>query len=221
MANFYHYQVLAPTLNQHVLVQNDSGPAVPAEAEARHSANMNERNEQLEQLFRIQPEAVSGAARLRHEVFKLRIVFNIRRKPFEQLPRAWLTNIFRKFFGCAKKPQMSNLGSIMLRTLSMRQCTKKDKEEGTDEEEKRGRTRAPKEAEKAVFPKFPQPGTYRNWRLRVREAVVAAADRPLVLRVALRGSPRCGKNPQRRKCFVTLAGSQPSMRKSSRLSPMF
>ena len=29
-----------------------------------------------------------------------------------------------------------------------------------------------------VFPKFPQPKTYRNWRLRVREAVVAASDRP-------------------------------------------
>ncbi|CAE7305654.1 Otud3, partial [Symbiodinium microadriaticum] len=56
--------------------------------------------------------------------------------------------------------------------------SKKDKDDGTDEEEKRGRTRTPKEAEKIVFPKFPQPETYRNWRLRVREAVVAASDRP-------------------------------------------
>ena len=35
-----------------------------------------------------------------------------------------------------------------------------------------------KEAEKISFPKFPQPESYRNWRLRVREAVVAASDRP-------------------------------------------
>ena len=47
VANFCHNQVLAPTLNQPVLVQNDTGPAVVAEAEASHSAIMNERNEQL------------------------------------------------------------------------------------------------------------------------------------------------------------------------------
>ena len=35
-----------------------------------------------------------------------------------------------------------------------------------------------KEAEKINFPKFPQPESYKNWRLRVREAVVAASDRP-------------------------------------------
>ncbi len=35
-----------------------------------------------------------------------------------------------------------------------------------------------KEAEKISFPKFPQPESCRNWRLRVREAVVAASDRP-------------------------------------------
>ena len=63
----------------------------------------------------------------------------------------------------------------MLKKLSE---SKKEKDEGTDEEEKRGRTRAPKEAEKVVFPKFPQLETYRNWRLRVRGAVVATSSRP-------------------------------------------
>ena len=63
----------------------------------------------------------------------------------------------------------------MLKQLSE---SKKEKDEGTDEEEKRGRIRAPKEAEKVVFPKFPQPETYRNWRLRLREAVVATSSRP-------------------------------------------
>ena len=68
VANFYHNQVLAPTLNQQVLVQSDTGPAVAAEAEARHSAIMSERNQQFrEQMARIQSEAISGAARLRLE----------------------------------------------------------------------------------------------------------------------------------------------------------
>ena len=35
-----------------------------------------------------------------------------------------------------------------------------------------------KEAEKVVFHKFPQPEQYRNRRIRVREAVVAASDSP-------------------------------------------
>ena len=34
-----------------------------------------------------------------------------------------------------------------------------------------------KEAEKIVFPAFPNPKNYRNWRLKAREAVVAASDR--------------------------------------------
>ena len=34
-----------------------------------------------------------------------------------------------------------------------------------------------KEAEKIVFPAFPNPENYRNWRLKAREAVVAASDR--------------------------------------------
>ena len=68
VANFYHQQVLAPTLNQQVLVQSDTGPAIAAEAEARHSAIMNEKNQQFrEQMARIQSEAISGAARLRLE----------------------------------------------------------------------------------------------------------------------------------------------------------
>ena len=68
VANIYHNQVLALTLNQQVLVQNDIGPAVAAEAEARHTAIMNERNQQFrEQMARIQHEALSGATRLRLE----------------------------------------------------------------------------------------------------------------------------------------------------------
>ena len=35
-----------------------------------------------------------------------------------------------------------------------------------------------KEAEKILFPKFPTPEQYRNWRIRVREAVVAASNKP-------------------------------------------
>ena len=35
-----------------------------------------------------------------------------------------------------------------------------------------------KKRRKSASPKFPQPESYRNWRLRVREAVVAASDRP-------------------------------------------
>ena len=35
-----------------------------------------------------------------------------------------------------------------------------------------------KEAEKVLVPKFPQPESYRNWRIRVRDAVVAASDKP-------------------------------------------
>ena len=47
----------------------------------------------------------------------------------------------------------------------------KDKDKG--DKEKKEKTKA---AEKVVFPKFPQPENYRNWRLRVREAVVAASN---------------------------------------------
>ena len=68
MSNFYHNQVLAPTLSQQVPVQTDAGPAVAAEVEARHSAMMNERNEQCrEQLVRLQHEAISRASKLRRE----------------------------------------------------------------------------------------------------------------------------------------------------------
>ena len=55
VASYHHNQFLAPTLHQQVLVQNDSGPAIAAEAEARHSAIMNEKNQQFrEQMARIQ-----------------------------------------------------------------------------------------------------------------------------------------------------------------------
>ena len=68
VANFYHIQILAPSLHQQLLVQNDAGPAVAAEAEARHSAIMNERNEHFrEQYIRLQHVAISRASRLRLE----------------------------------------------------------------------------------------------------------------------------------------------------------
>ena len=68
-ANYYQNNVLAPTFNQqNLIVQNDSGPAVAAEAEARHSVIMNEQNEQFrEQMARLHADAISGAARLRLE----------------------------------------------------------------------------------------------------------------------------------------------------------
>ena len=49
----------------------------------------------------------------------------------------------------------------------------KDKDKG--DKDKKEKT---KEAEKVVFPKFPQPESYRNWRLKVREAVVADSNKP-------------------------------------------
>ena len=55
--------------------------------------------------------------------------------------------------------------------------SKKDKrsdDEGTDGEKPKNKA---KEAEKITFPKFPLPEQYRNWRIRVREAVVAASDK--------------------------------------------
>ena len=343
VANFYHNQVLAPTLNQQVLVQSDTGPAIAAEAEARHSAIMNEKNQQFrEQMARIQNEAISGAAKLRlefiqaetrlqHQEESLRAagesmanqhseelspmrheasdakaklhqaestVQNVvhhaelelaARSQAQSAAEAMSGQIhhlraemseFMKFhkhqtsnismlerdnaelrsrlaeaaagvysiqsvpanasqytghaspsmFGISTPPGMgdnptgggggppddgpgddddddddkkkskkdkkkkkkkrdsssssSSSSSIgltkkeLLRMLKKVSKSKKDKNDGTDDEEKRGRTRTPKEAEKIVFPKFPQPETYRNWRLRVREAVVAASDRP-------------------------------------------
>ena len=71
VSNSYHNQVLAPTLNQQVLVQIDTGPAVVAEAEARHSAIMKEGNEQFrEQFVRLQHEAISSASRLKLELLQ-------------------------------------------------------------------------------------------------------------------------------------------------------
>ena len=345
VANFYHNQVLAPTLNQQVLVQSDTGPAVAAEAEARHSAIMNERNQQFrEQMARIQTEAISGAAKLRlefvqaearlqhqeesmkaagesmanqhseeislmrHEASDAKAklhqaestvqnvvqhaelelaarsqaqsaaeamsgqIHHLRAEmsEFMKIHQHQSSNMTRlerdnaelrsrladaaagvysiqsvpanasqytgnaspSMFGISTPPGMgdnpgggggggppddgpnddgnddddnkkkskkdkkkmkkkrdsssssSSSSSIglskkeLLRMLKKVSKSKRDKNDGTDDEEKRGRTRAPKEAEKIVFPKFPQPETYRNWRLRVREAVVAASDRP-------------------------------------------
>ena len=53
-----------------------------------------------------------------------------------------------------------------------------DDEDGTDQDKNKPPKNKPKEAEKIVFPKFPLPEQYRNWRIRVREAVVAASAQP-------------------------------------------
>ena len=68
----------------------------------------------------------------------------------------------------------------MLKALmkQLKKSSKKEKrsdDEGTDGERSKNK---PKEAEKITFPKFPLPEQYRNWRIRVREGVVAASDKP-------------------------------------------
>ena len=55
---------------------------------------------------------------------------------------------------------------------------KKDKDDDDDDKETSKNKPKVKEAEKVVFPKFPKPEQYRNWRIRVREAIVAASDSP-------------------------------------------
>ena len=35
-----------------------------------------------------------------------------------------------------------------------------------------------KESDRVIIPKFPQPESYRNWRIRVRDAVIAASSKP-------------------------------------------
>ena len=35
-----------------------------------------------------------------------------------------------------------------------------------------------KESDRVLVPKFPQPANYRNWRIRVRDAVIAASVKP-------------------------------------------
>ena len=61
----------------------------------------------------------------------------------------------------------------------LKKMIRKDDDQGKDKDkgdkEKKEKT---KEAEKVVFPKFPQPENYRNWRLRVREAVGSASNKP-------------------------------------------
>ena len=74
----------------------------------------------------------------------------------------------------------SSIGLSKKDLLKMLKKVTKSKKEKDDEDEieaTRGRPKV-KEAEKIVLPKFPQPENYRNWRLRAREAVVAASDRP-------------------------------------------
>ena len=72
------------------------------------------------------------------------------------------------------------VGKQMLKALmkQLKKSSKKEKrsdDEGTDGERPKNK---PKEAEKITFPKFPLPEQYRNWRILVREAVVAASDKP-------------------------------------------
>ena len=55
---------------------------------------------------------------------------------------------------------------------------KKDKDDDDDDKETSKNKPKVKEAEKVVLPKFPKPEQYRNWRIRVREAIVAASDSP-------------------------------------------
>ena len=74
----------------------------------------------------------------------------------------------------------SQVGKQMLKALmkQLKKGSKKEKrsdDEGTDGEKPKNKA---KEAEKIIFPKFPLPEQYRNWRIRVREAVVAASDKP-------------------------------------------
>ena len=382
VANFYHNQVLAPTLNQQVLVQSDTGPAIAAEAEARHSAIMNEKNQQFrEQMARIQTEAISGAAKLRlefvqaenrlqHQEESLRAagesmadqhseeislmrheaseakaklhqaestvqnvvqhaelelaarsqaqsaaeamsgqIHHLRAEmsEFMKIHHHQTSNMSRlerdnaelrsrladaaagvysiqsvpanasqytghaspSMFGISTPPGMgdnpiggggggppddgpdddgndddddkkkskkdkkkkkkkrdsssssSSSSSIgltkkeLLKMLKKVSKSKKDKNDGTDDEEKRGRTRTPKEAEKIVFPKFPQPETYRNWRLR------RLSPHRTVPTKHSSGSPRFGERAQLKKCFATLAGSQLSTQRFIRPSRMF
>ena len=63
--------------------------------------------------------------------------------------------------------------ALLKKMIKKDEDDEKDKDKG--DKEKKEKT---KEAEKVVFPKFPQPENYRNWRLRVREAVVAASNKP-------------------------------------------
>ena len=57
--------------------------------------------------------------------------------------------------------------------------SKKDKDDDDDDNKETSKNKPKvKETEKVVFPKFPKPEQYRNWRIRVREAIVAASDSP-------------------------------------------
>ena len=67
----------------------------------------------------------------------------------------------------------------MMKLLKKVMKNKKDKDDDDDDDKETTKNKPKvKEAEKVVFPKFPKPEQYRNWRIRVREAIVAASDSP-------------------------------------------
>ena len=55
-----------------------------------------------------------------------------------------------------------------IRKMIKKQLRKANKPEGN----------RPKEADRVIVPKFPNPEAYRNWRIRVRDAVTAASSKP-------------------------------------------
>ena len=74
----------------------------------------------------------------------------------------------------------SQIGKQMLKALMKQLKTsskkgKKSEDEGTSGKKPKNKA---KETEKITCPEFPLPEQYRNWRIRVREAVVAASDKP-------------------------------------------
>ena len=86
----------------------------------------------------------------------------------------------RRSSSSSSSSDSSQVGKQMLKAImkQLKKGSKKDKrsdDEGTDGEKPKNKA---KEAEKITFPKFPLPEQYRNWRIRVREAVVAASDKP-------------------------------------------
>ena len=86
----------------------------------------------------------------------------------------------RRSSSSSSSSDSSQVGKQMLKAImkQLKKGSKKDKrsdDEGTDGEKPKNKA---KEAEKITFPKFPLPEQYRSWRIRVREAVVAASDKP-------------------------------------------
>ena len=73
-----------------------------------------------------------------------------------------------------------------------------------------------KEAEKIVFPAFPPPENYRNWRLKAREPVVAASDRTTK---RSSGLVPFGTRTRLLNCSATRKGSPPLTPRSCQQSP--